>query len=152
MIPVKTAAGQQVLKDRSVKLTPRERAALILVDGKRTLAELLQAAEGTGIARADLERLFELELVAPAPSAAPPSQATMPAALVADKAPTPQERYLAAYPIATRLTSSLGLRGVRLNLAVEAATCYEELVAVAARIREAVGREQYAPLLAALGR
>ena len=148
MIPVKTAAGQQVLKDRSIKLTPRERAALILVDGKRTLVELLQAADGTGISRADVERLFELELVAPARSSVA-TEATQPAPL-AERLPTPQERYLAAYPIAARLTSSLGLRGVRLNLAVEAATCYEDLVAVAVRIREAVGREQYAPLQAAL--
>lgn len=140
MIPVKTAAGQQVLKDRSIKLTPRQRAALILVDGKRTLAEVLQATGAAGVSRSDLEHLFELELVARAPGAAESASA-----------PTPQERYAAAYPIAARLTSGLGLRGVRLNLAVEGATCYEELLAVAARIRAAVGREQYAPLHAALG-
>jgi hypothetical protein len=63
MIPVKTAAGQQVLKDRSVKLTPRQRAALILIDGKRSLVDVLQATHAAGIAREDLERLFELELV-----------------------------------------------------------------------------------------
>ena len=65
MIPVKTAAGQQVLKDRSIKLTPRQRAALILVDGKRSLADVLHATHAAGIERADLERLFELELVSP---------------------------------------------------------------------------------------
>ena len=149
MIPVKTAAGQQVLKDRSIQLTPRQRAALILVDGKRSLAEVLQATSAAGVSRADLDRLFELQLVAPAASgAAEPAQ---PAAADAQRQRTPQERYAAAYPIAARLTSGLGLRGVRLNLAVEAATCYEDLVAVAVRIREAVGNEQYAPLRAALG-
>ena len=64
MIPVKTAAGQQVLRDRSIKLTPRQRAALILIDGKRSLADVLEATSAAGIQRADLERLFELELVA----------------------------------------------------------------------------------------
>jgi len=63
MIPVKTATGQQVLKDRSIKLTPRQRAALILIDGKRSLADVLQATSAAGIERRDLERLFELELV-----------------------------------------------------------------------------------------
>jgi hypothetical protein len=145
MIPVKTAAGQQVLKDRSIKLTPRQRAALILVDGKRSLTEVLQATAAAGICRADLEHLFELELVAP--TAAAPVPQEEPATNVSR---TPQERYAAAYPIATRLTSGLGLRGVRLNLAVEAATSYEDLVAVAVRIREAVGNEKYAPLRAAL--
>ena len=63
MIPIKTSTGQQVLKDRSIKLPPRQRAALILIDGRRSLADVLQATSAAGIARADLERLFELELV-----------------------------------------------------------------------------------------
>jgi hypothetical protein len=148
MIPVKTASGQQVLKDRSIKLTPRQRAGLILIDGRRSLAEVLEATSAAGICRADLERLFELELVAPSASTAANAPTQPPEE---DCPPTPQERYAAAYPIATQLTSALGLRGVRLNLAVEAATCYEDLLAVAARIREAVGSEKYAPLQAALG-
>lgn len=61
MIPVKTPAGQQVLKDRSVPLTLRQRAALIVIDGRRTLAELL---EGAGVTAEDLQRLFQLGLVA----------------------------------------------------------------------------------------
>ena len=48
--------------------------------------------------------------------------------------PVPQEegrrRYQSAYPLATKLTASLGLRGFRLNLAVEAAGSYEELLEV----------------------
>lgn len=63
MIPVKTTTGQQVLKDRSIKLTPRQRAALILIDGKRSLSEVLQATTMAGICQEDLERLFELDLV-----------------------------------------------------------------------------------------
>lgn len=147
MIPVKTTSGQQVLKDRSIKLTPRQRAALILVDGKRSLATVLEETSAVGISRADLERLFELELVQPAPVAeAAATQPPQP-----EQPRSPQERYAAAYPIATQLASALGLRGVRLTLAVEAATCYEELLAVAARIRDAVGSDKYAPLHEALG-
>ena len=44
MIPAKTPAGLQVLKDRSVALSPRQRTALILIDGKRGIAEVLRQA------------------------------------------------------------------------------------------------------------
>lgn len=144
MIPVKTNAGQQVLKDRSVNLTPRQRAVFILVDGKRSVDDMLQATAAAGVTREDVDRLFELGLIA---DAAPAPIRTV---ARADER-TPQERYTAAYPIATRLTASLGLRGVRLNLAVEAARSYEDLVALSPKIRDAVGSEKFAPLQAALG-
>lgn len=49
------------------------------------------------------------------------------------------QRYQAAYPIATEITSSLGLRGFRLNLAVEGAQSFDDLAALAPKIRELVG-------------
>ena len=55
MILVKTQTGQQTLKDRSVPLSPRQRSAFILFDGKRTVDEVL--ANGMGIAREDLVAL-----------------------------------------------------------------------------------------------
>lgn len=61
MIPVKTLAGHQALKDRTVTLSLRQRAALIVIDGKRGLSEILQSA---GVTREDIEKLFELGLVA----------------------------------------------------------------------------------------
>jgi hypothetical protein len=149
MIPAKTPAGLQVLKDRSAAdLTPRQRTALILIDGKRSLAAVLSA----GATPEDIERLFALEMVTQASSEA----ATIPAPLAAmptakPAAASPQERYAEAYPIASRLTAGLGLRGFRLNLAVEAAAGYEDLVVLSTRIREAVGADKFAPLALALG-
>lgn len=143
MIPAKTQAGQQVLKDRSVSLTPRQRTALILIDGKRSLGEVLRS----GVAAEDVERLFELQLITDSGTVA--TQAAT-AAAPRGAGGSPQERYAAAYPIAAKLTSGLGLRGFRLNLAVEAATCYEDLLALSEKIREAVGSEKHAPLDAAL--
>jgi hypothetical protein len=67
-------------------------------------------------------------------------------AVLAHKARTPQQRYAEAYPIATRLTAELGLRGFRLNLAVEAAGNFEQLLELAPKIREAVGPGKFAPL------
>jgi hypothetical protein len=142
MIPAKTQAGQQVLKDRSISLTPRQRTALVLIDGKRSLGEVLRS----GVAPEDVEHLFELQLVTDGGTVAAQAAVTAPR----EAGPTPQERYAAAYPIAAQLTAGLGLRGFRLNLAVEAATCYEDLVALSEKIREAVGGEKHAPLAAAL--
>lgn len=145
MHPYKTTAGQQVMKDRSVPLTPRQRAAFILIDGKRSLSEVLHATAPAGVTREDVDQLFALGLVAqdrpaPKPKDAPAAAGTR----------TPQERYAAAYPIAAQLTAGLGLRGFRLNLAVEAATSFDDLLALAPRIREAVGADKARPLDQAL--
>ena len=78
MIPVKTLLGQQVLKDRSVALTPRQRAALIVIDGKRSIAEVLQQA---AVPPEDVSRLLELGLIegVPAPGNVPqPAPAARP--------------------------------------------------------------------------
>jgi hypothetical protein len=209
MILVKTEAGQRVLKDRSVPLTPRQRSAFILCDGKRTMEEVLQAA--MGVTREDIERLIELDLLgpvgggklpgarpaaaaalpvpasvaaplpspadaavpalapatvpapapAPAPAAASPAvaepaaPALSPAAAQAVAAPeaevrSSQQRYKDAYPIATKLSGSLGLRGFRLNLAVEGTSNYEQLLDLLPKIQAAVGAEKAAPLERAL--
>ena len=150
MIATKTQTGQQVLKDRSIPLTPRQRSALILFDGRRSVDDVLAATAAAGVTREDIQRLFELNLVADtAPDKTAAEEAAVHAAHEAEerhKQRTPQERYAEAYPIATALTAGLGLRGFRLNLAVEAATSFEELLAVAPKIREAVGEEKFKPL------
>jgi hypothetical protein len=151
---VKTETGLQVMKDRSVPLTPRQRSVFILVDGRRSMAELLAASAAMGVSQEDVEQLFELGLITdsgPRPSAV--EQATAAAqeeAVREHKARNPMQRYQDAYPIATRLTAGLGLRGFRLNLAVEAAGNYEQLAELAPRIREAVGPEKFVPLDQAL--
>ena len=164
MLIMKTEAGQRVLKDRSVSLTPRQRSAFILVDGKRTMEQVLESTAATGVTRADFDKLLELGLIAKAESRARGAEAqpsstpvAASAAVIATVSPeaaakTPQERYAEAYPIAIELTSSLGLRGFRLNLAVEGASSFEELLQVVPRIREAVGPERYRRLQQVLGR
>ncbi len=149
MTLAKTESGLQVLKDRSVALTPRQRSAFILVDGRKSLDQLLAATAAAGVTREDITRLIELGMVRQAVVAAEAPAAAAPDGPVRSTR-TPQERYSAAYPVATRLTASLGLRGFRLNLAVEAAGSHEDLLALAPRIREAVGDDKFAPLNAAL--
>jgi hypothetical protein len=138
----KTAAGHQVLKDRSAGLSPRQRAALILIDGQRTLDQVLAATSPGGVTRADIEKLLAMGLVADEPGDSYP----MP--LMAQPVPPggERERYMQAYALATQLTAALGRKGSQLNLAVEAAGSLDELQALAPRIREAVGGSRFAPL------
>jgi hypothetical protein len=150
MLIVKTDLGHRVMKDRSVALTPRQRSAFILFDGHRTLDQVMRATVPMGVTREDIDKLFELGLVidaTPDQTAAEEAAAKAQAeAIEHHKHRTPQERYAEAYPIATALTAGLGLRGFRLNLAVEAATNYEQLLEVAPKIRDAVGPDKYKPL------
>ena len=153
---VKTEAGHLALKGRSTALSQRQRAAFIVFDGKRTADEVMAATAGLGVTAADIDHLLALGFLAP--TAPPAPNRPIPATLTgsgAEAAPpaaatTGQQRYQRAYPIATRLTAGLGLRGFRLNLAGEAAAGYEDLLALVPRIRQAVGEHKCAPLEQAL--
>ena len=156
MILVKTEAGHLALKDRSLGLSPRQRSAFILFDGKRSVSDVLAA--GLGVTQQDIEQMLTLGMLGvPGDAdagmvAAAPAQVTQmaPSAAAPEAGRTPQERYQAAYPVATRLTASLGLRGFKLNLQVEGATSFEELLALAPKIRAAVSPEMASELERAL--
>lgn len=155
MVLVKTPAGQQLLKDRHGALTPRQRSAFILFDGKRSVAEVLAATAAMGITETDIQSMQDMGLLASpgGDGGAAVATSAMAAAAVAEggaSARSPMERYQAAYPVATELTAGLGLRGFRLNLAVEAAMNYDALAALAPQIREAVGTAKYERLHQAL--
>jgi hypothetical protein len=135
----KTDAGLRMLKDRTSGLSPRQRAALILFDGQRSLDDVLAATSGGGITRADIEHLVSLGLVAELPPGVPTFSDSGPGGLDRD-------RYLQAYAVATALTSELGGKWGNLNLAVEAAGNLEELEALSSRIRSAVGPLKFARL------
>lgn len=166
MIFIKTELGQTALQNRSLALTPRQRSAFIMFDGKRTVNDVMKATTGLGVTPDDLSHLVALGLLEPhasTPASEPvlstpiatvtvgaPQSATL--AFNANGMPTvnAQARYSNAYPIATRLTAALGLRGFRLNLAVEAAGDLDKLKELAPKIREAVGPEKFLELENAL--
>ena len=165
MIYLKTELGQTALQNRALALSPRQRSAFIMFDGKRDVDAVMTATAGLGVTMDDVNHLLSLGLLAPtvasvnaAPVAAPaglaPAASQIGAALsqTADGHPTinAQAHYSKAYPIATRLTAGLGLRGFRLNLAVEAAGDLDKLKELAPRIREAVGPEKFLELENAL--
>jgi hypothetical protein len=143
MTLAKTDAGLRILKDRHSGLSPRQRAALILFDGQRSLDEVLAATSPGGVTRDDIDRLVRLGLVAELPAGIQPFGDSAPASLE-------RERYLQAYAVAAQLTEELGSKWGSLNLAVEAAGSLQELEALAPRIRAAVGPVKFARLEAAL--
>jgi len=148
MIYTKTELGQSALQDRSIPMTPRQRSAFIMFDGKRSMEEVVKATQGLGVTAEDISHLLSLGLLAPAAVQPVAAESTH----NADGSPTlsAQEHYSRAYPIATRLTAGLGLRGFRLNLAVEAATDIDKLKELAPKIKEAVGPEKFKELENAL--
>ena len=159
----KTELGQTALQNRSFALTPRQRSAFILFNGNRSVEEVIQATAGLGVTADDINVLVRIGLLAPfteptapaAPLSALPATAAVPMpgrTSVADNLPSPpdQAHYVKAYPIATRLTAGLGLRGFRLNLAVEAAGNLHKLQELAPKIKAAVGLEKFRALEQAL--
>ena len=142
---IKTPLGQQALKERHGQLSMRQRSAFILFDGKRSLAEVLAATAAMGITQQDVQAMLDQGLLEEPGAESMPAKESPPASARSD-----QERYQAAYLIATQITGSLGLRGFRLNLSVESASGLDGLVALAPKIREAVGEVKYEPLKQAL--
>ena len=162
---IKTESGQAAFKERSPRFSSRQRSTFILVDGKKSAAQLLAAAAGLGVTQEDLDYLIEqgfLSAVFPdtLETAPAPFSMTQPAAFepapmlppqVSEVAGVPasaeppvrtlsgQERYQLAKPLATQLTAALGLRGFMLNLSVESAAGYEALLTLFPQIQKAVG-------------
>ena len=146
---LKSEAGQLALKDRAL-LPPRQRAAFILFDGRRSLSEVLEATTGMGITLKDIEQFVAQGLLVSASTAPSLSASAQKVLIPEDGALLPEQagtvtdsmRYQRAYPLATELTAALGLRGFRLNLAVERAANLGDLMALTPKIREAVGLEK----------
>lgn len=122
----KTDVGQQAFKDRSPLLSAKQRSAFIMFDGVKPVEQVIASS---GVSAADVDHMVAQGFIAAAqaPAAAAGSERT------------PQQRYADAYPLATQLTASLGLRGFKLNLAVEAASGYDDLLALLPKIQDAVG-------------
>lgn len=144
----KTEQGQQVIKARSVALSPKQRTMLLLCDGARTIDDILSTTAGMGSSAADVEELVQRGLIEArhadtASGAATASPAREPPQAPATGDPGPltaseADRYREAYQLATQLTSQLGLKGFRLQLSVESAMTLEALNALLPRLSEAL--------------
>jgi hypothetical protein len=149
---IKTEAGQQAFKARSPLFSARQRTGFIMFDGHKSVDEVLAAATGLGLTQEDVEHMVAHEFLAPAPGEALLAEAKAAKSAaeqsVADsfKTHSAQDRYKEAKPMATKLTAALGLRGFRLNLAVESASGFDELLALLPKIKEAAGAKACAEL------
>ncbi len=143
----KTELGQTAFKERSPLFSSRQRSTFILFDGRKTVAEVLAATAGMGMTQVDVDHMLNQGFLALQAGAAPLESAPMPldlesspAELRSNEPPrSEQQRYFDAKPIATQLTASLGLRGFMLNLSVEGAAGYQELLKLLPKIQAAVG-------------
>jgi hypothetical protein len=142
----KTETGHAAFKERSSLFAGRQRSLYILFDGKKTVAEVLQAAASLGMGQTDVDYLLAIGFLAEHPTAdlsasasAPLSDFAAPALQGGDSGRTEQQRYTDAKPLATQLTAGLGLRGLMLNLAVESAAGYPDLIRLLPKIQAAVG-------------
>lgn len=81
-IPCKTAAGHAELLARERSLSQRHRTVLLLVDGRRSVEEVVRLARQQGVSSAYLDELLALGLVVLAarlnPPAAPPPDSHWP--------------------------------------------------------------------------
>jgi hypothetical protein len=156
----KTEQGRQTFKEHSPQVNARQRSAFIMFDGIKDDATILKLMVGMGLTVDDIHHLESLGLIEAVENSHPGmvsmsavGGSVVTAAAVTNNAVstmTDQERYQRAYPVAVKLASGLGLRGFRLNMSVEAASSYKDLVAVAPKIKEAVGDEKFAELARAL--
>jgi len=64
LAPVKTPEGQAELTHRVRRLGQRHRTLLLLVDGRRSIAEVLQLAAAAGVPREIFDELLALGLIA----------------------------------------------------------------------------------------
>ncbi len=156
---LKTEAGQQAFKARSGLFSARQRSAFILFDGVKSIAQVLAATAGLGITQGDIDQMVQHGfLEAGADDVAPVIAVALIAAGATPDVPetpatsdrSPQERYKDAMPLATKVTAGLGLLGFRLNLAVEAASGYDELLALLPKIKAAAGEKACVALERAL--
>lgn len=152
----KTALGLQVMKDRSVSLTPQQRSALILVDGNRGEADVIKMTAAVGVTAKDLEALAELGLierseavaVSITPINAPPASTITPSATTATESAPSTEGvdFNIALNAAISFCADLGFKGFGLNMALTGVDSLEKLQKLAPDIRKAAGDKKYAQL------
>ncbi|HMC16438.1 MAG TPA: hypothetical protein VKI18_12445 [Albitalea sp.] len=87
--PTKTQLGVDELRHRTRRLSQRHRTVLLLVDGQRSLAEVLGLAQQAGATTRHFEELMKLGLVE-LPLPAEPLPEPLPVPVPADEADLPQ--------------------------------------------------------------
>ncbi len=150
MIYVKTAAGRQALKERAETMPRKFHFPFLMCDGVRDSADILAASEQHGFTSVDLYQMVQLGFVEPAPTKVPTRLADVPAqaAIATPELPSQQQAsvFFDASKLATALSANLGLRGFRLNMAVQTANNLTDLDALLPQLEKALGSAAVKPL------
>ena len=146
----KTDKGLEALRTRDPALPKRLRTAFILFDGNKSVAQVMNLLPASPMA-IELEDVFAmlqagwLEMLTPTLSPQVPAQVVpvVPANAAAPVAPpghidNPAERYQKAYAMTTALLGEMGLRGFKLQLAVEKAEGYQGMVDLLPRLKASI--------------
>lgn len=148
----KTPMGRDEIASRQHQLSPRLRALLLLIDGRRSKDELVSLITGIDL-DASLRMLLDRQLIRPLsmPNGADASaKSNRQPDHIEDHNPEPQdarqESLLALYRFyADTIQHMLGVRGFVLQRQLERATCLEDLRALEApylqAVRKAAGEE-----------
>ena len=145
----KTALGLQVMKDRSVSLTPQQRSALILVDSKRDAVEVVRMTAAVGVTLKDVEALIAMGLIESDEAVDSEAANLSDTAMAAPQAATSVSSgidFQSALNAAITLCSELGFKGFSLNMALTGVDSLEKLQKLAPEIRKAAGDKKYALL------
>lgn len=125
----------------------------LLFDGKKSVEAVLAMTTGLGTAVEDIDYLVASGMLVALPDLAAEQALEVRTSQQNDseRRQLEMQLYATAWPIATQITASLGLRGFRLNLAVEAAMGYEQLCDLLPKIQQAAGPKVSSNLARALG-
>lgn len=152
----KTAKGRAEISTRQFQLPAKIRTLLVMIDGKRPLAELFKQTQGLGLSQENIDYLLDEGFIAevaeasniPEPVATPivPSLSSLPSAPSASTAPPVQQmddvkRLQALHNFFnSTIKSTLGLRGFALQLKTERAATLQEFADLRRPYVEAVNK------------
>lgn len=147
----KTAKGKKEIATRSGRLAPRLRTLLVLVDGRRTVEELLHHVAGIGLHGEALAELLEHGYIVPATGDDP--AATVAVTVAGPPAPKPPTQFQAVYDFYNNtIKNTIGLRGFTLQLKVEKACNIDDLRELRQPYIEAVQKARGGEIATALAR
>ena len=148
-IPVKTAAGNRELSQRTHKLSSRVRSLLIVIHGDDTVADLTRNFHAFGDVTAGLDELAALGLITAHAGVASGAATRPPAANAADIVPPPQQ---AKQLLNESAVAVLGLRAFLFTLKLEHCYTADELRGILPEYQRVVTKAKGPEFAAAMTR
>jgi len=140
-IYAKTAAGQDEVKNRKMKLHPKLRTMLILVDGSKPAFMLREEAHSLGADPDFLERLEGLKLIGVVGGARGPAQEDASPPAEAARQLNPVERFQAAQRFMNETAvNALGIKAFFFTLKLERCATVDDLRGLLEAYREAMSK------------